>query len=147
MKHKFRLTQLLKYRGSIEDQRRIALSIVEEKRYIEQEKLFQLQEAQRLSQKQLGMIKDETSLYLSCLEALAHKSFSQKRKVQEIQKEVIKAREVLLEASKERKKVEKLRDRELERHRQFLAKQERKYLDEVAARRYTRYTRMNSPNQ
>lgn len=75
---------------------------------------------------------------LSCLEALSQETSSQKETLRELQREALKAKEELLEASKSRKIVEKLRDRELERHRKHVLQQERKYLDEIAAGRFAR---------
>ena len=143
MKHKFRLAQLLKYRKSIEDKRRIALAMIEEKRFREEEKLFRLREAQRSYHSQLKNGQGEILQHLSCLEALAHESFSRREALQELLREVLEAKEQLLEASKARKIVEKLRDKEFERYKQHMLKQERKYLDEIAT---GRFIRMNSPS-
>jgi flagellar FliJ protein len=143
MRHKFRLAQLLKYRKSIEDQRRAILAMIEEKQFRQREKLFHLREAQRDCQRQLQSKQGETSLQISCLEALSHESLSRRKQLQELQTEILKAREELVEASKSRKIVEKLRDRELKRYKESMLQSERKYLDEVAA---IRFSRMNSPS-
>jgi len=151
MKRKFRLAQLLKYRKSIEDQRNITLAMIEEKRYREQEKLFRLREAQRSHQKQLqhgqtkqdtGLFQSGTAAHLSYLDALSQESLSRRKMLEELKRQALEAKEELLEASKARKIVEKLRDRELERDKQSVIKQERKQLDEIAAERFIR---MSSP--
>ena len=143
MRHKFRLAQLLKYRKSIEDQQRIALAMIEEKQYRQEEKLFQLREAQRACQNQLHCEQGETSLHMAYLEALSQESFSRRKAIEEIQTEILEAKEELLEASKSRKIVEKLRDKERERHKQSILQEERKSLDEIAA---VRFIRANSPS-
>jgi len=138
MRRRLRLAQLLKYRKSIEDQRQIALALIKEKRYREEEKLFHTREAQRSYQKELQNTHGEASLYLPYLNSLSQNAFSQKRMLQDLQGQVLEATDELVEASKSRKTVEKLRDRERERYKQYLLEQERKYLDELAADRFIR---------
>ena len=124
---------MLKYRQSIEDQRRIALAMLREKQYREEEKLSRLHEAQRDCQERLQSKDGGTSLQLSCLDALSQETFSRKKILQEMQIEAVEAKEELMGASKSRKIVEKLRDRESERYRQHILQMERKDLDEIAA--------------
>lgn len=138
MRHKFRLAQLLKYRRSIEDQKRIALAVIQEKRYREEEKLFRIRESQRIYYEKLQNGRGDTSLHLLSLDALSQESFFQRKILKELNSEILRARGDLLEASKSRKMMERLRDREMERYRQQMLKQERKYLDEVAAIRFVR---------
>ena len=138
MRHKFRLAQLLKYRQSIEDQRRIILAMIREKQYGEEEKMSRLHEAQRECQERLQGRDGGTSLQLSCLDALSQETFFRKKILQELQREALGAKDELIEASRSRKMVEKLRDREFERHRQHILQVERKHLDEIAAGRFIR---------
>ena len=138
MRHKFRLAQLLKYRRLIEDQKRIALAVIQEKRYREEEKLFRIRESQRVYYEKLQNGRGDTSLHLLSLDALSQESFFQRKILKELNSEILRARGDLLEASKSRKMMERLRDREMERYRQQMLKQERKYLDEVAAIRFAR---------
>jgi len=144
MRRKFRLNQLLKYRESIEDQQRNVLAAIKEKQYKEEEKLFHLRETQRSYQKQLNSEQEATSLQVSRLEALSQESLSRRRNLQKLQIEMLKAKEELLEASRNRKMMEKLRDRELEKSKRNLLDQERKNLDEVAAVRHIRIESMSS---
>ena len=141
MRHRFRLDQLLKYRESIEDQHRIALAIIREKQYGEEEKMSYLRHAQRECQHKLQGDEGGTSVQLLCLNALSQEAFSRKGILEELERQEMEAREALLEASRSRKIVEKLRDREQERQRQNMLKAERKYLDEIAT---GRFVRMNS---
>lgn len=138
MKQGFRLAPLLKYRKSIEDQRHIALATIREKQYREEEKMSHLREAQRECQKQLQSKEGGTSLQLSCLNALSQKAFSRKKTLRELEVEALKAQEELLEASKSRKTLEKLRDRDVKRYKEYISREEQKYLDEIAAGRFIR---------
>ncbi len=94
-----------------------------------------LREAQRSCQGHLQSQDGGTAIQLSCLDALSHEARSRKKILQTLDEEVLKAQEELLEASKSRKIVEKLRDRDIERYKQYLMQEERKYLDEIAAGR------------
>jgi flagellar export protein FliJ len=145
MKHEFRLAQLLRYRKSIEDQLRISLALIKEKRYEQEEKLSQLRETQR-AYLNLGSPSTRIpisgrpvpALHLSCLDALSQESFSRRKTLQELQRRALKVREELLEASRSREIVERLRDRQFERYKQYILQQERKYLDEIAASQFVR---------
>ena len=138
MRRRFRLATLLKYRKSIEDQRRTALATIKEKQYKEKEKLFHTQESQRSRQKQLQDTQGKTSLHLSYLNALSQDVLAQKTALQELHSQVLKATDEVVEASKSRKTVEKLRDKRMEQYKQYMLQQERKYLDEIAAGRFIR---------
>lgn len=144
MRHRFRLTQLLKYRKLIEDQQRTALAMIKEKQYRGEEKLFHIQEAQRSYQKELQNTQGKMSLHLSYMDALSQDKFLQRKTLQELHGQALKATDELVEASKSRKTVEKLRDKEMERHKQYMIQQERKELDELAA---SRFVRMNLPSK
>jgi len=136
MRREVKFAQLVKYRKSLEDQRRIALAVIEEKQYREKEKLFHLRESQRAYQELLGQ--DGASVYLGTLDSLAHEALTCRRVLRELQKELLEARNELIESSKARKTIEKLRDREIVRQKQLVARQERKELDEIAAGRFVR---------
>jgi flagellar FliJ protein len=131
-----RLQGIARIRKSIEDQCHVELSIIREKQYIEKGKLYHLREAQRSNQREFqenqGKFRN-TALYLSQLEILSQKSLYQRRLLQELEKEAMKAKEELLEASKSRKTVEKLLDRERQQQMQSILKQEGKFLDDIAA--------------
>ena len=141
MRRRFRLAQLLKYRKLIEDQRRTALAMIKEKQYREEEKLFHIQEAQRAYQQQLQNTQGKTSLHLSYMDALSQDKFFQRKTLQKLHGQALKATDELVEASKSRKTVEKLRDKEMEQHKQYMIQRERKELDEFTA---GRFVRMNS---
>ncbi len=144
MRRRFRLAQLLKYRKLIEDQRRTALAMIKGKQYREEEKLFHIQETQRSYQQQLQNTQGKTSLHLSYLDALSQDNFFQRKILQELHGQALKATDELVEASKSRKTVEKLRDKKMEQYKQYMIQQERKELDELAA---GRFVRMNSASK
>ena len=100
--------------------------------------MSRLREAQRDCQEQLQGKDGGTSLQLLCLDALSQEAFSRKKILQELRREALAAQEELIEVSKSRKMVEKLRDRDLERYRQRMLQVERKDLDEIAAGRFIR---------
>ncbi len=136
-----RLQGIARIRKSIEDQHRVELSIIKEKQYTEEGKLSHLREAQRSNQENLQEKQGEfrnTALYLSQLEILSQKSLYQRRLLQELEKEAMEAKEELLEASRSRKMIEKLLDRERQQQMQSMLKQERKSLDDIAASRSVR---------
>lgn len=103
--------------------------------------MYHLREAQRSNQRNFqenqGKFRN-TALYLSQLEILSRKSLYQRRLLQELEKDAMKAKEELLEASKSRKMTEKLLDRERQQQMQSILKHERKFLDDIAALRSIR---------
>ena len=131
-----RLQGIARIRKSIEDQHRVELSIIREKQYIEEGKLYHLRETQRSNQRDFqenqGKFRN-TALYLSQLEILSQESLYQRRLLQKLEKEAMKAKEELLEASRSRKTIEKLLDRERQKQMQSILKRERKFLDDIAA--------------
>lgn len=136
-----RLQGIARIRKSIEDQRRVEMAIIREKQYMQEGKMSHLREAQRSNQKNFqenqGKFRD-TALYLSQLEILSQKSFYQRRLLRELEAEAMKAKGELLEASKSRKTIEKLLDRERKQQIRSMLKQECKSLDDIAAFRFIR---------
>jgi len=138
MRRNPRIQKLLKYRQSIEDNKRTMYAIIEEKQYAQQEKLFGIREFQKLCQNKLMDTNGDSTLHLKCLANLSEEAIHDKKELQKLQEEALKAKEELIEASKSRKKIEKLNERQLTRYRKYLLQQERKNLDEIAANQYTR---------
>ena len=132
-----RLNGLVKVRKLLEDQRRVELESLREKEYAAKEKLFHLKSEKRWSQDQLEK-NEKTSLYLSYLDNLSQQSLYQSNLIKELGINIEKARQVLLDAAKSRKMVEKLLSREIKHYRQNMATQERKHLDEIATIRFAR---------
>lgn len=120
------------------------LAMIREKQFGEEEKMSRSREAQRECQKQLQSKDGGSALQLLCLSALSQDLFSRKGTLRELQAKTLKAQEELLEASRSRRIVEKLRDRDFERYRQRISQAEQKFLDDIAA---GRFARMGSQSQ
>ena len=130
------MAQLLKYRKSIEDQKRIAVAAVVEKQYREQEKLSHIMESQSWCHKHLKDGDGDVAFLLASLDSLSRGALTQKVLLRKLEEALLEAKGELSEASKSRKTVEKLREREFERYKKEALKQERKFLDEVATNRF-----------
>ena len=138
MRFKFSLETLQKYRKSIEDQRRLELASLREKQFLEEEKLCEIRDTQRTLQRNFQDKNGKTKGYLLYLDDLSRQSIVQRKAISELSEKVIKARDNLIEASKSKKIIEKLRDQKYEQYRQYLVKQESKVLDEITTNRFSR---------
>jgi flagellar FliJ protein len=135
MRFKFGLETLLKYRKSIEDQYRTELASLREKELVEEEKLFDIRKIQRISQKNLqGKVKG----HLLSLEELTRQSVVQRRILNDLNNEVTEKREQLIDLSKSRKIIEKLREKKFDEYKQSLNIQENKDIDETVTNRFLR---------
>ncbi|MDQ1327745.1 MAG: flagellar protein FliJ [Candidatus Poribacteria bacterium] len=138
MRFKFSLETLQKYRKSIEDQRHLELASLREKQFLEEEKLCEIRDAQRTLQRNFQDKSGKTKVYLLYLDDLSRQSIVQRKTISELSEKVIEARDNLVEASKSKKIIEKLRDQKYEQYRQYQVKQESKVLDEIATNRFSR---------
>ncbi|MDQ1317304.1 MAG: flagellar protein FliJ [Candidatus Poribacteria bacterium] len=138
MRFKFSLETLQKYRKSIEDQRHLELASLREKQFLEEEKLCEIRDAQRTLQRNFQDKSGKTKGYLLYLDDLSRQSIVQRKTISELSEKVIEARDNLVEASKSKKIIEKLRDQKYEQYRQYQVKQESKVLDEIATNRFSR---------
>ena len=136
--HKSGLEPLLKYRKSIEEQRRIELTNLMDKELIENQRLDDIRESQRLAQKELQAHKGKSNAYMMYLDDLSKQSVIQKNVIKDVKDKVITKREQVVEASKTKKTIEKVQSKRLEQYNQFLLRQESKMLDEIATNRFTR---------
>jgi flagellar protein FliJ len=135
MRFKFGLEALLKYRKSIEDQYYTELASLREKELVEEEKLFDIRETQRISQKGLqGKMKGS----LLSLEELSRQSVAQRGILNDLNNKVAEKREQLTDASKSRKIIEKLREKKLDEYKQSVNIQENKDIDETVTNRFLR---------
>jgi flagellar FliJ protein len=134
LRFKFALETLLKYRKSIEDQCRIELASLREKQFREEEKLFKIRDAQRTMQSKL----QEKKNYLLYLDNLSQQSVIQRKVISELNNKVIEARDKLIEASRSKKIIEKLRDKKFKQYNQDLLKQENKVVNEIVTTRFAR---------
>ena len=138
MRFKFSIETLQKYRKSTEDRRRLELASLREKQFLEEEKLCEIRDAQRILQRNFQDKNGKTKGYLLYLDDLSRQSIVQRKAIIELSEKVIEARDNLVEASKSKKIIEKLRDQKYEQYRQYLVKQESKVLDEITTNRFSR---------
>ena len=138
MRFNFSLETLRKYRKSIEDQRRLELASLREKQFLEEEKLCEIRDTQRTLQRNFQDKNGKTKGYLLYLDDLSRQSIVQRKAISELSEKVIEARDNLVEASKSKKIIEKLRDQKYEQYRQYLVKQESKVLDDITTNRFSR---------
>lgn len=132
------LKTLLKYRKSIEEKRKIELTNLIDKERIENEKLNDIKESQRLLQRELHTNKERSSAYIAYLDNLSEQFIIKKSTIAEIKDKITTKREQVIEASMAKKIIEKVHDKRIEQYNQFLNKQEGKMLDEIATNRFTR---------
>ncbi|HGE69604.1 TPA: hypothetical protein ENX78_02135 [Candidatus Poribacteria bacterium] len=135
MRFKFGLETLLKYRKSIEDQYRMELASLREKQLLEEEKMFDIRETQRILQ---GNLKDKNRVSLSYLEELSRQSIIQRKILNDLDQEITKKRDKLIDASKSRRIIEKLREKKLDEYKHDLNIKENKAIDELVTNRFLR---------
>jgi len=132
------LKTLLKYRKSIEEQQKIDLTNLMDKEQIENEKLNDIKESQRLIQKKLQTNKEKSCTYIAYLDGLSDQFAMQKNTIMDIKDKIIAKRQQVIEASMAKKIIEKAQDKRIKEYNQFLISQENKILDEMATNRYSR---------
>lgn len=93
-------------------------------------------QAQRRQQRQCFRGPDML-LFQHYLQRLEREIDAQQKHVLNAERKAQQKRQALIEAVKRRKMLEKLKQQDQERHLRALAERERKFIDEVAARRHT----------
>lgn len=81
-------------------------------------------------------------LYEAYLQRLGRDIDAHQKRVAGAERKVAQKRQALIEAVKKRKMLEKLKEKDQERHRRMLAEHERKFIDEVAARSHVSTSRV-----
>jgi flagellar FliJ protein len=142
--YSFRLEALLKHRKHQEEilQRELALArrqMLAEQKILHAQKasLRQHQSELQLRQQQ-GRRVSEILLVVDYLGKLTRDLDKQQKRVAAAEQAFQKSRRDLIEAVKKRKILEKLKERQWERHEQGLRKKERDAMDEVATTRFQR---------
>jgi len=143
----FPLQKVLEYRKHLEDLRAIELGKVQAEKNKADEELQELksnkEDALEKSTKEISNSKilDLNQLKISkdYLENLNGKIINQVQKISSLEEEVEKNRQELSEAMKERKIVEKLKDRFKERKKAEINRHENQKIDEVAIRMKAAY--------
>ena len=142
--YKFSLEPVLNQRKLIEEnlQKELAVfkkSLAEEKRKLRTYKRTKDKFLRKLQQKREESITiSEMLLYVRFIERLSRDLEKQREKVLEVEKELDQKREALIEAMKNRKTLEKLKEKEWKTFRQQLTKKELDFLDEAAINRFHR---------
>lgn len=141
---RFPLQRVLDARRHKEDMRKKELAAAKQAELEEQERLLLLQEHNSEVRNFLGchvgrVIKaSEMSLYYAYSRQLEHHIALQEKSVAQAAATVAEKREALLASSKDRKALEKLKERMRDRHMLETGREEQANLDEAAARLYAR---------
>ena len=140
---KFNLQPLLNHRRYLEEVLQKELAQFRKRLIAEQNKLRHLKEkkreySQRLQQRQKvnGTVSD-LILYLRYLDRLSTELEHQNQQVIAAEKDFKNKRHDLIEIMKKRKVLEKLKENRSMAHQQRMLKNERKFMDEVAAKQFS----------
>ena len=140
----FRFETVLRYRRRIEEQKQRELAGVQRRLLAETARLSYLEERRERAraavdrERSRGMRLRDLALYDAYLEGLAAEVVLQRRRVYELHAEAERRRGELLEASRAKKVLEKLKERYREQERRDRERRERIRNDEIAAARYVR---------
>lgn len=140
----FQFEAVLRHRQHLEDQRQRELAQHMRGRMILQEQLRGMQQTIRESKRELGaglvgrVDLDSISLFARYSGHTAVRAQQLVRKLAEVEKQIDASRGALLEATRQRKAMELLRDRQLAAWREERDRREAAELDELATQRYTR---------
>ncbi len=145
----FRLERILRYKVQIEEQKRLILaSRVEELKENKEKMLRMTREREEyfvLYSSYFNGIIDINRLKIArrYLDKLHVDLINQAKRVIDCEKKVEKAKLELIEAMRDRKKFENLRERKLQAYEKEANKEEQKYLDEFAGQSSTRNSVFN----
>jgi len=141
---KFNLQPVLNHRQFIEDSLQKAFAQLKERLAKEQDRLADYERQQQnlteeLAQKQRqGTTSSALLLYVNFLDQLKSDLERQRLKVGDLESQMASKREELLEAMKDRKALERFKEKKFTEHRELLAKKEQAFLDEIAINRHGR---------
>jgi flagellar protein FliJ len=139
-KFNFRLERLRKYKEQIEEERKRSLAIVQNRLVNEKNKLTVIMSTRNRYLSSFGVRKagkvNLQNIIISkrYLDKLAADIVVQTKITKSAEHEVATAQKALLDAAREKKKYEKLKERQLERFRKDNLSSENKELDEFGAR-------------
>lgn len=140
----FKLQTVLNFRQILEDRAKQKLFQVKKKvAYLEEEKDHQEKFIQQLSKelelkKQQGIIAQEIILYQNHIKMKQNQIGQLELDLKEAYQEVLEREKALLEASRDKKLFEKLKETQNERYEQYIQFEETKELDEIAVLFYKR---------
>ena len=145
--YNFNLESVLTHRKLVEEnlQKELAvlrLSLVDEMVKLRNYKESRSKFLEELKQKQEeGITISDVFLYLSFIEQLSKDIEKQKKNVLELENDVEQKRQDLVEATKKKKTLEKLKDKGLKAYKQEMTKDEQEFMNEVAVNRFNRRIR------
>ena len=140
------LEPVLKHRKFIEENLQKELAAIEKSIVIETQKLQEYrssvcQLSADLKQRQKeGSPVSEIFLFLGFIEQQSKNIRNQEKHVSEIRKRVELKRQDLIEATKKKKTIEKLKEKQLRAHEQVLQKKEQVFLDEMGIGQFNKKT-------
>jgi flagellar FliJ protein len=140
--YKFSLRAVLNHRRFIEEKLQKELAQLKEICSNERKRLSDLKRARRIFSKELQdkqrevITISETLLHVRFIEQLSTREDLQKKKVLNAEKEVEQKREDLIEAMKNRKALEKLKEKGWETYKLNMMRKEQEFMNEMAAVRF-----------
>lgn len=146
-KFTFKLESLLDYRKRLEESCKTEMNDALERLEKERQRLDALETVYVRNSEEINEIKEkgpdvmELGLYYAYLNGLTERISKQKEVVSELASDFERKREKLLESSKDKKAVEKLRERSLDEFRQKMEKEEQKATDDIVSTRFKRSAR------
>ena len=139
-KFKFRLEKVLQYRLLVKDEKKRALLQKNQELQLAKNKLEYLQKAALSNELDQRRILSVEEVLLSGLfaEKIKEDIIKQRLEIIRVEGEVEAATQEYIEASKESRSLEMLRERKLQQFNEYLQKEDEKFLDELAVQRYGR---------
>lgn len=140
MAQKFKLQSVLNYRNTLEEQAQQALALSQQLKQellarVKQQQLELQQQDQLLqARQQEGLTIAEIDLYENRISHCRRCCAELTRQLQELERKILKQREELLQAARERQVMEKLKGRQESEYRQEQERKERSQLDEISLR-------------
>ncbi len=142
--YKFPLGTVLNHRKFLEENLQKEFGILKRLLVDERKKLTDIRNSSKKCSKDLrqrqrkSLTVSESLIYVRFIEQLSRNLDKQKVRVIETEQDVEKKREDLVAAMKNRKALEKLKEKGLETYRNNLLKQERNFMNEMASVRFQR---------
>jgi len=142
--YKFSLEPVLKYRKLLEEDLQRDFAVLKRKLFDERERLSNFKQVRdrfsgELQEKQVNSISvSDIVLYTDYLQQVTKEIEKQSEKILEAEKNVAQKREELVGAMKNRKMIDRLREKGLKGHVQELAKKEQDLMNEAAVNIFNR---------
>ncbi len=140
--YKFPLGAVLNHRKFLEENLQKDLGLLNGMLVKEQERLADFKRARNDFSKELqdkqqkSITISETQLYVRFIEKLSRQLDIQKKRILDAEKDVAEKREELIEAVKNRKALEKLEEKGLEKYEHDMMRKEQNFINEMAAVRF-----------